>query len=341
MATYKDLQRSTGLSLATISKYFNGGTVRTENARAIEEAAAHLRFRPNEVARNLRSGRSRTVGVLLPDLTSEFYLSILAGVELRLRHNGVSVLICADHPEIEGVGDAVQFLAGRMVDGIITVPTSRSVPGLRELSEHGTPIVTLDWQAPGLVADAVVIDNQTAAATAIQHLVDHGHERIAYLAGDDTPTLLGRLEGVRRQLAARGVPVRDEYIVRSTLDVAAGRASMQRLLLLEQRPTAVFVAMNLLGIGALTALNESGARVPRDMSFVGFDMSQIARMTNPALDTVEQRVDELAAAAADLMLSRLHPVERPDADGIAAPTVITLHADYISGGSVADLRPLD
>ncbi|WP_243224748.1 LacI family DNA-binding transcriptional regulator [Microbacterium sp. CIAB417] len=337
MATYKDLQHATGLSLATISKYYNGGTVRPENARAIEEAAKRLRYRPNELARNLRSGRSRTVGVLLPDLTSDFYLSILSGLERRLRHNGVSVLICADHADIAGSGDAVSFLSGRMVDGIITIPTRRAVPGLMELSEGGTPIVTLDWRAPGLDVDAVVIDNETAAATAIQHLIDHGHERIAYLAGDDTPTLVARLAGVRMQLQARRIPARDEYVISSPLSVEAGRSAMQRLLLLEERPTAVFVAMNLLGVGALTALNESGARVPGDMSFVGFDMPQIARMTRPALDTMEQDVDALAEAAADLMLARLGA----QGDAGSEPVVRMLSARYIPGGSVADLRPPD
>ncbi|MGW8484364.1 LacI family DNA-binding transcriptional regulator [Microbacterium sp. NPDC055903] len=337
MSTYKDLQRATGLSLATISKYYNGGNVRAENARAIEAAAQRLQFRPNQLARYLRSGRSRTVGVLLPDLTSEFYLSILAGIERRLRHNGVSLLICADHPAEDGVGDAVDFLAGRMVDGIITIPTQRAVPGLRDLAASGTPIVTLDWQAPGLDADAVVIDNERAAATAIQHLIDHGHERIAYLAGDDTPTLVARLAGVRHQLSARGIEIDEAYIVRSPLSVEAGREAMQRLLLLEQRPTAVFVAMNLLGIGALTALNESATRVPRDISFIGFDMPHIARMTNPPLTAMEQRVDELAEAAADLMLARL----ASDGSTTADPEVVVLLADYVPGGSVADLRPLD
>jgi DNA-binding LacI/PurR family transcriptional regulator len=335
MATYKDIQRATGLSLATISKFYNGGNVLDANAAAIEAAAASLDFRPNAFARNLRSRRSRTVGVLLPDLNSDFYLSILAGVELRLRHNGVSMLICADHPAEEGVEDAVGFLEGRMVDGIITVPTQRATPGLIDLAKRGTPIVVMDWLTPGLEADAVVIDNAMAAATAIQHLADRGHQRIAYLAGDQTPTLQEREHGVRRQLRARGIPLPDEYVVASELTLDGGRAAMQRLLLLEDRPTAVFCASNMLGVGALTALSESGMRIPRDMSFVGFDMTSLTRIMNPALDMVAQRVDDIARAAADLMLARL----AVDADPDAPRRTITLPVDYIPGGSVADLTP--
>jgi len=338
MATYKDIQRETGLSLATISKHFNGGSVLPANAKAIDDAAARLRFRPNAFARNLRSRRSRTVGVLMPTLDSDFYLSILTGIERHLRLNGVSLLICADHEPEEGLGGAVEFLTSRMVDGIITVPTEYSAPALRDLVEQGTPVVTLDWRSPGLEADAVVIDNARATAMAIQHLVDHGHERIAYLAGDgSTPTQLARLEGVERQLAARDIPIRDELIVRGPQSVAGGREAMQRLLLLEQRPTAVFTATNFLAIGALTALHESGARIPRDISFVGFDMQVLARVTHPSLAMIAQRVDEIAKAASNLMLARLS-----ERDAVAAPPrVVTVAADYVPGESVADLRPVD
>lgn len=334
MPTYKDVQRLTGLSLATISKYYNGGSVLADNARAIEQAAETLGFRPNAIARNLRSGRSRTVGVLLPDLTSTFYLSILAEVELRLRRNGVSMLICADHPDEPGVEDAVDFLAGRMVDGVITVPTTWATAGLHDLITRGTPVVVLDWEVEGLAADAVVIDNERAGATAVQHLIDHGHSLIGYI-GAKTPTLLAREQGVRQQIQARGLPIREEYFASSAPSVEGGRAAMQRLLLLEQRPTAVFCGMDQVGVGALIAINESGLRVPRDISFVGFDMSSLARLTSPTLDTMSQQVDELARAAADLMLARLGPEPQRSDQRIR----LVLGADYVAGGSVADIRP--
>lgn len=335
MATYKDIQRATGLSLATISKFYNGGNVLPANAAAIEKAAARLDFRPNAFARNLRTRRSRTVGVLLPNLESEFYLSILAGVEARLRHHGVSMLISADHAAEEGGEDAVGVLADRMVDGIITVPTPRATPALAALADRGTPIVVMDWTAPGLDADAVVIDNEAAAATAIQRLADRGHTRIAYIRGESMPTLLAREQGVRRQLRARGIPLPEEYILPSPMTVEGGRAAMQQLLLLEERPTAVFCGSNMLGVGALTALSESGLRIPRDMSFVGFDMTSLSRIMNPALDMIAQRVDEISRSAADLMLARLERGADPD----APRRTVVLPVDYVAGGSVADIRP--
>ncbi|WP_203580983.1 LacI family DNA-binding transcriptional regulator [Microbacterium hibisci] len=335
MATYKDIQRATGLSLATISKFYNGGNVLAANAAAIEKAAAQLEFRPNAFARNLRTRRSRTVGVLLPSLESEFYLSILAGVESRLRQHGVSMLISADHAAEEGGEDAVGVLADRMVDGIITVPTARATPGLVALADRGTPIVVIDWTTPGLDADAVIIDNEGAAATAVQRLADRGHTRVAYIRGEALPTMMAREQGFRRQLRARDIPLPEEYVVSCPMTVAGGRAAMQKLLLLEQRPTAVFCGSNMLGVGALTAISESGLRVPRDMSFVGFDMTSLSRIMNPALDMIAQDVDAISRSAADLMLARL---ER-GADPKAPRRTVVVPVDYVAGGSVADLRP--
>ena len=175
MATYHDIRRETGLSLATISKYFNGGNVLDANARAIADAAKLLDFQPNNFARNLRSrAPTRSVGVLLPNLSSDFYLSILAGMERRLRARGVTMLICADHAGEGETEDAVDFLRGRMVDGIITIPSTRALPGLRRAADRGIPVVAIDWPAQGVVSDAVIIDNEEAAALAVQRLVDRG-----------------------------------------------------------------------------------------------------------------------------------------------------------------------
>ena len=333
VATYHDIRRETGLSLATISKYFNGGNVLDANARAIADAAKRLDFQPNNFARNLRSRRTRSVGVLLPNLSSDFYLSILAGMERRLRARGVTMLICADHAGEGETEDAVDFLRGRMVDGIITIPSTRALPGLRRAADRGIPVVAIDWPAQGVVSDAVIIDNEEAAALAAERLVDRGHRRIAFIGNSSTWTLRARERGARRQLARRQVSLNEDFIISTNLSVEGGRSAMQKLLLLKERPTAVICATDATGVGALTALAESGLRVPDDMSFVGFDMRRLARMTDPALDTVSQRVDDLARAATDLMLMRLDP----DAPSLPPQTVV-LHAEYVAGGSVASLR---
>lgn len=165
-ATYKDIQRETGLSLATISKHYNGGAVLAANKIAIERAADRLGFRPNGFARNLRSRRSGTIGVLLPALDNGFHLTVIAGVESALRASGMSVIVASSPDATVG---AVDLLLDRMVDGIIAVPSAHDVEALSRAAEH-IPVVQIDWRASGLHVDGVFLDNLAAGAMAARHL---------------------------------------------------------------------------------------------------------------------------------------------------------------------------
>jgi LacI family transcriptional regulator len=180
VSTYKDIQRATGLSLATISKYFNGRNVLEANREAIESAARELDFRPNQFARTLRSRRSRTVGVLLPALDNDFHLTIIAGVEEALRPHGISVIVAASPDPHD---ETVDLLMGRMVDGIVAVTSQHDVPALTAAARQ-VPVVMVDWHIEGIEADGVFLDNEAAGALGARHLLDHGHRRIGFVGGD-------------------------------------------------------------------------------------------------------------------------------------------------------------
>lgn len=329
MTTYKDIQRLTGLSLATISKYYNGRGVLAENRRAIEEAAARLGFRPNGIARNLRSGRSRTVGVLLPALTDEFHLTIIAGVESALHRAGLSVLVATSPAADAG---AVDLLLSRMVEGIITVPPAHDAPALARAATE-IPVIQLDWEAPGLETDRVYLDNLGAGAMAARLLADHGHRRIGLVGGpEEISTARDRAAGFRAELGRAGLTPDEELLRAAPATVAGGQAAMQRILAARSRPTAVFCASHHLTLGALTALNDSGLRLGRDVSLVGFDNRELAMATLPRLTIIEQPTREIAARAAERLLARLAD---PGAD--LAPMTITVDPVLVAGASVARL----
>lgn len=331
VATYKDIQAMTGLSLSTISKHYNGLPVRAENRAAIEEAAATLGFRVNGFARSLRSRRSLTVGVLLPALDNDFHLTIIAGVEAALRADGISVLVCSSRPN---PGEAVDFLMSRMVEGIIAVPTPNDVDALRAVAAQGVPVVAIDWVASDLDTDRVVLDNYAAGASVARHLVDHGHRDVALVGGDQqVSTMRERAQGFIDGLATRGVEIDASRITAEPLTVAGGQAATERLLALPERPTALFAANYHLTVGALIALNESGLRIPTDISLVGFDSFQLARVVRPRLTVLEQPTLAIADEAARLIRERL-------ADGGAdAPSVTTtLPGRLLVGASVAVLH---
>lgn len=335
MASYKDIQQRTGLSLATISKHFNGGAVRPENARMIQEAAKDLGFRINDMARSLRRGSSRTVGILLPVLDNPFILAIIDGVERRLQAGGVGVLICSSHPSGRADGGAVEALRAKTVDGILAVPSPHDLEGLSDAQDAGIPVVTVDHDLDGLECDHVQLDNQTAGAMAAHHLIDHGHRRIAFIGGDEAlSSLAERCRGFERALRSRGVAVEERWVSRSEISFEAGSRAMRDLLAQDERPSAVFAANYDLTIGALMTLNDFGLDIPADMSFLGFDVPDIARVTRPRVTTLVQPMRLIAEHAADLLLARL-------GDGAAdAPRRMAVPVDLASGGSVGAPAPI-
>lgn len=330
MVSYKDIQRETGLSLATISKYFNGRNVLDENRVAIEQAATALNFQPNGFARSLRSQRSRTVGVLLPVLNNEFHLTVIAGVEEALRGQGMSVIVASSpHSEDRAVG----LLLSRMVDGIIAVPSPHDVDALQKASER-IPVVALDWELPNLNVDGVFLDNIRAGQLAARHIVDHGHQRIALISGDPTvSTMRLRAEGFVQELSRLGAPTPPLFAPQGPLTIEHGYESMVHLLDAEPRPTAVFCTNYPLMVGSIIALNESGLRLGRDMSMVGFDGLEVARTTVPRLTIIDQPMRKIATEAAELVTDRLAHEYNPH-----APKVRRLFAPKLRiGASVSRL----
>lgn len=333
-ATYKDLQRVTGLSLATISKYFNGGNVLAVNREAIEKATEDLGYRMNAFARSLRRGESRTVGVVLPSLLNGFHLSVIVEAEKYLRGEGIGVLVTSNEGDSASVHDAVGLLLDRRVDGIFTVPALADLPALAAAKARGIPVVTVDWWIPELEADSVSLDNVGAGRLAARHLVDHGHKDLAILAGPDSvSTMQERLDGFTSVVTEAELPLPSNHVVRPVLTVEEGYDGMYRLLALSPRPTAVFTANHELTVGALIALAESGLRLGQDISVVGLDAAEIAQTTRPKLTVVAQPVREIAIRAAQILAQRLLPSE----DLPAEPVVVRLPARLIAGGSVQSL----
>lgn len=327
MVSYKDIQRETGLSLSTISKYFNGRNVLDSNRAAIEAAARSLNFRPNGFARNLRLRRSRTIGVLLPALRNEFHLTIIAGVEEALRGEGMGVIVASSPGPEE---DAVDLLLGRMVDGIIAVPSPHDVEPLRDAADR-VPVVLVDWEAP-LEVDGVFLDNVSAGRMGARHLLDHGHRRVGIVGGDRAiSSVRRRADGAVEQLTAAGADVDPELVTSGPLTVEQGQCAMNQLLALPSRPTGAFALNYELTVGALIAINESGLRLGRDFSLVGFDSPDLARAASPRLTIVAQPTRDIAAEAADFILQRLGT-----SDPRAAETRL-LSPRLITGGSVVRL----
>ncbi len=328
-ATIKDVARATGLSIATISKYLNGGNVREENRGRIARAVEELGYRANVVARGLKMNRTMTVGALVPDLRSVFCMAILSRLEDVLTARGYSLLVCDCGGDARREGEKLTFLASRQVDGMVLLPSGGALPGLAELTARGIPAVLVDRPLPGHRCDTVLVDNSGAAKAAVGRLVALGHRRIGIVCGPDGAfTARERYQGYAQALGEAGISLDEALVGRGNYDLDSGYRLFGALVDGPARPTAVFVTNYEMTLGAVMAANERGLRFPDDLSFVGFDNLQLSAVVKPALTMVAQPMEELGDAAAALLLRRMA------GDGDGFPALMRLHTTVVPGASV-------
>ena len=334
MATIKDISKETGLGLATISKFINGGNVREKNKIVIENAIEKLGYTTNNFARGLKTGKSYTVGVVIPEFGNIFVTDILTVVADILRENGYGVIVCDCRTDKIKEIEAINFLLGKMVDGIINMPASNSGQHLLPAIESEIPILLLDRMIPELKdkVSAVLVDNVGASYSAVKLLVDAGHKDIGVILGPpEVFTSQQRFLGYNQALVQNSISLNQSNIEYSDYSIQGGYKSMKRLLS-NSSITAIYSTNFYMTHGAIIALNEEGYNIPDEISFVGFDAMEISRVIKPKLTIVSQPLNEIGRYAAKIMLEKLKD------STVSEPKNITLSAELIIGESVRQLN---
>ncbi|MEJ2288729.1 MAG: LacI family DNA-binding transcriptional regulator [Deinococcales bacterium] len=305
-----DVARLAEVSPATVSRVLNGSArVSAALRRRVESAASSLGYRPNPHARALHSGRSRAVGIAAT-YVGGFFAELFGGLEGRLAASGYRLLVAGGSGERDAETDTLIDLHDRGVDGLVVFLEAAADEDLLALAARGVPMVVLGRSVPGLEPRSLSWDQRAGGATATRHLLEHGHRRIAHIAGPrDNLHAQARREGYADALRSHGIPVEPRWIVEGDFLEQSGRDAMHALLDIGGF-TAVFAANDQMALGALTALWERGLSCPEHISLVGFDDQALARFTAPPLTTVRQPLDALGRLAADLLLSDIHR-ERP------------------------------
>jgi len=328
-ATIKDIANKTGLGLATISKYLNGGNVREENRAAIEAAIRDLDFNANMFARGLKSRRSRTVGVIIPDLSNLFITSILTTAQNILQQEGYGMLVCDCRTDPELERRAVSFLLSKGVDGIFNMPVAQDGSHLLPAIGKQLAIVLVDRMITAYTAsvDAVLIDNREASGHAVRHFMENGHRRIGIVVGpEEVYTSRERLQGYREALEGAGLPYDPTLVRFSPYTLQGGYDYMKQLCGTPTGMTAVLVTNYEMTLGAVMALNELGVRIPADLSLIGFDDMLLYSAVSPRLTIVEQPLEAIGTQAAQLMLARLSGKEDGPARAVTLPAKLQVGA---------------
>lgn len=303
MATIKDVAREARVSVATVSRVINdSGPVSAETRRRILEVAARLRYVPHGAARSLITSKTSTIGVLLPDLYGEFFSEVIRGMDQAAQRGGYHLLVSGSHDAKDEIEAALRAMRGR-VDGLIAMSPHLDAPALVANVPAPLPVVLLNCAVRGNGYDALTIENQHGAYDMARHLLDLGHQRIAMICGAaGNYDAAERLEGYRKALREAGIEPRPEWELPGDFTEAAGFGAIATLLALAERPTAVFAANDAMAIGALSALHETGVRVPEDMAVVGFDDIPLARYMSPPLSSVHVPIAGLGTRAVETLL---------------------------------------
>ena len=305
-ATMKDIARRTGLGLATISSYFNGGNVREKNRIKIEEAIEELHYEVNEVAQGLKTNATRTIGVVIPELNNTFCAEIITGMEDVLRSHGYATIVCDCRTDKKLEREAVEFLIRRRVDGIINMPVDEEGNHLKRFQKMGKPIVLIDRKIQGIDCDSVLVDNKKAAEDAVRYFIGRGHRNIGIIGGpEEVFTAQERMAGYYKALESAGIPVRESLIWHGDYTIQGGVRGLEELVQNNPEMTAVFVTNYEMTMGAMIGVNELGIRIPEQLSMIGFDNLQFARACNPKLTIVAQPTDGIAREVAKVMLNHL------------------------------------
>jgi len=292
--TIREVAAQAGVSVATISRVLNGkGPVRETTSRRVMETCQALHFTPHGIARSLSLRRTQTIGLLLPDLHGEFFSEVIRGIDGEARNGGYHLLVSGFHSDRQEMIAVFRAVRGR-VDGLIVMSPDREAAKLCSHLPGGFPVVLLN--SAGGAARAITIDNYGGARKMVQHLRSLGHTRIAFITGpEENEDAAERLRGYRDSVS-------ETIEIAGDFSEAAGYAAAARLTQM-QKPSALFAANDAMAVGALTALRDSGVRVPDDIALAGFDDIPIARFVTPPLTTVSVDIAQLGRRAFELLIS--------------------------------------
>ncbi|MCY1413105.1 HTH-type transcriptional repressor PurR [compost metagenome] len=288
----------------------------------VEEAIAELDYVPSAVARSLKARSTATIGLLVPNSINPYFAELARGIEDGCERNGYCVILCNSDDDPQKQRSYLRVLLEKRIDGLIVASVGEQADLLSSLVTVRTPMVIVDRELEGVDADLVRIDHEQGAYLATRHLLELGHRDIACINGPaDTSVGQLRLAGYRRALAEAGLQVDAQRVLESDFTSPGGYEAAVKLLEVD-RPTAIFAANDMIGMGVLRAAAERNIRVPAELSVIGFDDIQMSRYIYPALTTVGQSIRQLGEMAAEQLLRRIAQPLGAFECRIVAPSIV-------------------
>jgi LacI family transcriptional regulator len=315
--TIKDIAKETGLSITTVSLILNkkGDRFPAKTKQTVFDAVETLNYRPNQLAISLLTRQTRTIGLIIPDISNIFFSELARGIEDRSRRDNYTVILCNSNDEYLLERQCVNILADRSVDGIILVISAESFGPKNEeclssLRVLGIPIILIDSFNDSGDFSTIAVDNMAGSCLAVQHLLDLGHRRIGCITGPQgIQTNKDRFKGYTKTLTEAGLEPKPALIYEGDFRYHGGYKGA--ICLLKQKPTAIFCHNDMMAVGAAKALKDKGLKIPQDISLMGFDDIFFAQYMDVPLSTVAQPVYRMGEDAAAVLLEEITDRNKP------------------------------
>lgn len=319
-ATLSEVARAAGVGTTTVSRVINGGQkVDPKTLERVRRAIEQLGYMPNQAARILKGGRTRTIGLLIPSIADPFFSACAEAAESIARRHDSLLIVTTTHNDPKIELESVHVLTRHRADGLIIAPADSGGDVLRALlGRLGVPVVAMDRPLPGAAIPSVLADNFAGAQLATRHLLEHGYRRIACLTGEPMLyTIAERMRGYRQTMKSAGLePMLDISIA----DYSSARHAIEKLLSVRNNaPEALLTLKNSTTIYAFEALQEMKVAIPEQIALLGYDDFELAATVRPAITVIQQPIQEMGRVAAELLFEHLQEPGKAAREGHDAP----------------------
>jgi LacI family transcriptional regulator len=323
--TLESIAGQVGVSPTTVSRVLTGKAkqyrISEQTKENILQTAMKLGYVPDQLARGLRTRRTGTIGLVIPDISNPFFSTIARNIEIQARKKGCSIILSDSQEDTQMEIDSIRLLQSRKVDGFIICPVGEEQEHLRNIVDSGLPLVIIDRYFPDLKCAYVVSDNYQGALDAVSYFFEMNHKAIGYIQGRvNTSVNDDRIRGYRDSHARYNIPVDESLIVGDSFGKRNGYIGAKILLAKTPRPTAIFAASNLISLGAMTAIQEEGLKIPDDISIISFDDQPYSEYLATPMTTVVQQTSEAGEIAFRLLQSQIQQTGKLSTEGIVLPT---------------------
>jgi len=321
----KNVAKKAGVSNTTVSRVLSGKAseygITEETEEKVKKIAKELNYVPNQLAKGLRLKQTKSIGLVVPDISNPFFSCIVKNISKEAHKLGYSLSLYDSQDDTNIEANNLNYLQNRVVDGFIVCPVGKKYKHIQGLVKDGAKVVVVDRYFPDLKCPSIISDNYQGAVDGTEYFIENGHEKIGFIQGEiGTSVNDDRVKGYRDTLQKHNIPVNDSLVVGDSFGERNGYISTKLLLNRKPKVTAIFATSNLISHGALRAISEEGLQIPEDISIISFDDQPYSDLLKTPMTSITQQKEEIGRIAFKLLIEFIKNVKIDRSQIVTLPT---------------------